>query len=567
MRLEIPESLQALFHSIDGRGYKAYKILQGQTFQFPPFQVVFEHVQGDSFAFPSRISVSVNLTAAGFSQAFYETAWKRLAFEDHLLRVLHRRIGETRVKIRGSGKSGEVRVQVPGQKVIKRNAVLVDGDRLQCILFAGLPAEGRRILGKECLRLFEEILAPLWAQSLLASSLELSGLQRSLDTLEDFIALQKGLDGKGWAAFVANGSLLPRESGVSDRPLEKGGVEFVAPRELSAVVELPHSGRVEGMPVPRGITLIVGGGFHGKSTLLRAMQHAVYPHAAGDGRERIAAVNSAVKIRAEDGRSVRQMDVSGFMNRLPLVESTRNFSTRSASGSTSQAVNILEALEVGSGFLLLDEDTCATNFMIRDARMQALVASDKEPITPFIDRVEEIFTLFGVSSLLVMGGSGDYFASAHCVIAMEEFRPRLVTGRAKQIARDSGHGNRKKETAFAFPPVAARWTDPEKLNFRRGKKDCVIRTRGLSALTMGAAEVDVRYVEQLAEEGQLEACGWILKRLRDSPTAGTDSNIEAVRKIFEEIDERGLEALTPFNNGLLALPRVHEAMAVLNRIR
>ena len=567
MKLEVPESLKEHLQSIDGRGYKAYKILQGQSFQFPPFQVTFEHVQGDPFAFPSRLSVSVDLTLAGFSPSLYETATQRLAFEDHLLRELHRNIVQTKVKIRGSGKSGQVRVQVPSQKVIKRNAVLVDGNRLQSIVFAGLPGDGRKILGKECLRLFEEVLAPLWAQSLLASSLELSDLQHSLNTLDDYLALQRELVIRGWVAFVANGSLLPRSSGVSDAPLKKGGVEFCAPQELTVEVELPYCGRVQGMPVSRGITLIVGGGYHGKSTLLRALQHAVYPHIAGDGRERIATLNSAVKIRAEDGRSVQPVDVSGFMNHLPSVKSTKRFSTQSASGSTSQAVNILEALEAGSEFLLLDEDTCATNFMIRDAGMQALIASDKEPITPFIERVEEIFTSFGVSSLLVMGGCSDYFAPSHCVIAMEEFRPHLVTERAKQIARDSVSVDRKKEAAFDFPPVTNRRSDPETLKFRRGKKECVIQTQGLLSLTMGVTEVDTRYVEQLAEEGQLATCGWILKRLRDLLAEKELSNKEAVGKIFEEINAHGLDSLTPYDNGLLALPRIQEVLAVLNRLR
>jgi len=567
MNIEVCQPLKEIFRSIDGRSYKSYKILQGKTFQFPPFQIVFEHIQGDPFAFPSRISVSVDLTTAGFSPSFYENGLKRLAFEDHLLRVLHGNIGKARVKIRGSGKSGQVRVQVPGQKILRRNAVLVEGDRLQCILFAGLPADGRRVLGGECLRLFEEILAPLWAQSLLAASLDLAALKRSLDNLEDYMALRKQLDSKGWVAFIADGSVLPRESGVSDRPLETGGIPFQAPTELSAVVELPHAGSVTGMPVPRGITLIVGGGFHGKSTLLRAIQHAVYPHVVGDGRERIATVDSAVKIRAEDGRAVCPVDVSAFMNRLPLVKSTRNFSTQSTSGSTSQAVNILEAIEAGSRFLLLDEDTCATNFMIRDARMQALIAVDKEPITPFIDRVKEIHDAFGVSSLLVMGGSGDYFAPAHFVVSMEEFKPHVMTRRAKEIVKETGLAERKKEALSSFQPVALRRIDPGKLNFRRGKKDCVIQAQGLLTLTLGTTEVDTRYVEQLVEAGQLETCGWILKQLRDLLTETDCSNFEGLRMIYEEMDRKGLDILTPYNTGLLALPRIQDTLAVLNRLR
>lgn len=566
MKIEVPASFQKILAAIDRKGYKAYKTLQGKSFAFGPFTVKFEHVQGDPFAFPSRISVKVSLSDAGFAPSCFDTELRRLAFEDHLLRILHDGIGRIGVKIRGSGKSGVVRIQAPGQKVLKRDAVRVQGNTLTCILFAGLPAEGRTVLGKECLRLFAEGLAPLWVRSLLAASLDLSSLQRSLDTLEDYEALKEELKNHGWAAFVANGSLLPRRSGVSDCPLEKGGIVFSAPEDLSARVRLPHGGWIEGMPVPRGITLIVGGGFHGKSTLLRAIQGAVYPHVAGDGRERIATVPSAVKIRAEDGRPVHGVNVSGFMDRLPLVDSTENFSTQSASGSTSQAVNILEAIESGSEFLLMDEDTCATNFMIRDARMQALIPSSLEPITPLLDRVGEVYETLRVSTLLVMGGSGDYFDAAHHVIAMEEFRPRLVTSHARKIAHDSPV-KRRREIRFPFPPVTHRRTDPNRLQFSRGKKDCVIQTQRLLALTMGTHEVDTRYLEQLVEEGQLEMCGWILRRLKTLLETGTSSNREGLERIFADIKKEGFEAATPSNHGLLALPRIQETLAVLNRLR
>ena len=163
------------------------------------------------------------------------------------------------------------------------------------------------------------------------------------------------------------------------------------------------------------------------------------------GREKIATLSSAVKIRAEDCRSAWEVDISPFMNDLPMVKDTSSFSTLSASGSTSQAVNIIESIECESKLLLMDEDTCATNFMIRDSRMQALVHSDKEPITPFIDRVEEINNNFGISVIIVMGGSGDYFESAHQVISMEWYKPQLVTNKAKEIAASKPTGRQKRK--------------------------------------------------------------------------------------------------------------------------
>ena len=552
--------------SLEGKGYKAYKTLQDRSYEYSPFVVTFEHVQGDPFAFPSRISIGVDLTDAGFDAALHDTPLRRLALEDYLLRKVHENIGRIRDRIRGSGKSGQISVQVPGQKILKRSALLIRENRMTLRMFAGLPAEGRRILGKECRRLFAELLPPLWSQSLLAASLDTEAIQNHVQTLEDYQALQEELGKNDWVAFVANGSLLPRASGVSDRPLQSGGVVFAAPEGLSAAVRLPHRGRVEGMPVPKGITLIVGGGFHGKSTLLRALQDAVYPHCPGDGRETVATVPSAMKVRAEDGRSVRQVNISGFMDRLPLIESTQDFSTQAASGSTSQAVNILEAIESGSRLLLMDEDTCATNFMIRDARMQALIASRMEPITPFLDRVVEIDATLQVSTILVMGGSGDYFDVARNVIAMEEFQPRLVTEAAQRIVVENP-GDRKRETEFPLPAVAERRIGIEKLDFSRGKKECVIQARGRIELVMGRIGVDTRYVEQLVEEGQLEMCGWILRSLKSLLENETLSNVQGLKSIFREIGDGHFDSVLPWNNGLLALPRLQEVMAVLNRIR
>ena len=237
------------------------------------------------------------------------------------------------------------------------------------------------------------------------------------------------------------------------------------------------------------------------------------------------------------------------------------------SGSPSQAANIIEALEVGSRLLLVDEDTAATNFMIRDARMQALIASNQEPITPLVDRIGELHKDLGVSTLLVMGGSGDYFDSADQVIAMESFQPKLVTTKAKQIVQENP-GSRKTETSQPLPKVPMRTRNLSTLDFSRGKKTCVIQTQKLTALILGRTEIDVRYVEHLVEMGQLELCGWILKQLKDRQ--GKDPNVsnnEAIKNILEAIETGELESVTPFNNGLLALPRLQDVMAVLNRLR
>ena len=560
-----PQELLNQITSLNGKGYKSYKNLQGKSFSFDLFQLTFEHVQGDPFAAPSRLSIKIGLETAGFAKTHYENSLRKLALEDHLLREVSQRVQKCKGKVKGSGRSGEVAVQSPGQKIIRRSGMHIKSDSLTLTLFAGLPGDGRRVLAEECVKLFSEILPPVWEESLLAKSLDMNRVQRALDTLEDYSALSELLDQNHWASFVADGSLLPRASGISDLPLKKDGVLFSAPEEMSAEVHLPHSGKVRGMPIPLGITLIVGGGFHGKSTLLKAIQDAVYPHVAEDGREGIATQPTAVKIRAEDGRSAQPINISGFMDNLPLIASTKNFSTVSASGSTSQAVNILEAIEAGSSLLLMDEDTCASNFMIRDARMQTLITS--EPITPLVDRIEELHKDLGVSTLLVMGGSGDYFDSADTVIAMDSFQPKLVTAKAKQIVQENP-GSRKNETSGPLPEVPMRTRNLSTLDFSRGKKLCVIQTQKLISLILGRTEIDVRYIEHLVEPGQLELCGWILKQLKGMrDTDANVSNSDAIKNILRTIENGELESVAPFNNGLLALPRLQDVMATLNRLR
>lgn len=563
--MPIPKDLQDLLISLDGKGYKSYKILQEKHFEYPPFTLCFEHVQGDPFAAPSRLSLSTKLTEIGISPEFHSTPTKKLALEDHLLRVVHKKISTLKERITGSGRSGEIAVQLPSQKVILRSGVKIRNDSLTLIIFAGLPGNGRSVLAKECIRLFSELLPSIWEETLSKNTLDLNQAEISIKTLEDYFALRKALNHNGWVTFVADGSQLPRLSGVSDLPLKSTCIPFLAPEDLKAEVDLPHKGKITGMPVAKGITLIVGGGFHGKSTLLNAIQNAIYPHVSGDGRELIATHPSAVKIRAEDGRSTQPINISGFMDDLPSVSSTEIFSTQSASGSTSQAINIVEALEAESSLLLMDEDTCATNFMIRDARMQALIAKDREPITPLVDRIKELYKDFGASTLLVMGGSGDYFDSADQIIAMDSFLPKEVTLKAKHIAKENPT-DRKLETRFSFPKVKPRYRDLSSLSFQRGKKECMIQTRDLITLILGQTEIDVRYVEHLVEEGQLEVCGWILNKVKKRQEQ-EGSNIQIIREILQEIESKGLDSITPYNNGKLALPRYQDVLAVMNRLR
>ncbi|MBM6838315.1 ABC-ATPase domain-containing protein, partial [Clostridium saudiense] len=250
------------------------------------------------------------------------------------------------------------------------------------------------------------------------------------------------LNSKGLVAFVANNSILPRESGVSSKPL-RDGKRFISPKELEIEFNTPNRGIIKGMGIPKGITLIVGGGYHGKSTLLRALELGVYNHIEGDGREFVITEDTAVKVRAEDGRAITNTDISLFINNLPNGKDTKSFNTENASGSTSQAANIVEGIESGANTLLIDEDTSATNFMIRDSIMQKLVAKEKEPITPYIDVAKSLYNRLAISTILVAGSCGDFFDIADLVIQMDNYEPFEVTDKAKALSRGIVDHNRE----------------------------------------------------------------------------------------------------------------------------
>ncbi|MBU1986734.1 MAG: ABC-ATPase domain-containing protein, partial [Proteobacteria bacterium] len=343
-------------------------------------------------------------------------------------------------------------------------------------------------------------------------------------------------------------------------------IPFVAPESLACTLVLPNRGKVRGMGIPRGVTLIVGGGFHGKSTLLHALERGVYNHIPGDGRELVATDPSAVKVRAEDNRVVSNIDISPFIDRLPFARNTTGFSTENASGSTSQAANIIEALEDDAALLLIDEDTSATNFMIRDERMQRLVVREKEPITPFLFRVREMYHVLGVSTILVMGGSGDYFAVSDTVIMMDSYRPEDVTLKAQALV----DREQVQEKPGDLPPIvrkSARRPDAGRLNPVRGKKDVYIETRGIDTLLYGRHEIDLSKVEQLIDIGQTRAIGLIIHYYARNYADRAENLTEGLRLALKDVEEKGLDILSPWKTGTLALPRLHEVAAAINRIR
>jgi predicted ABC-class ATPase len=554
MRTFAVKDLESTLHRIDGRGYKAYKEIQGKCFSFDGFDLVVEHVQGDPYAAPSRLRALIPLEKSGIPESALATDARRRATRDYLARAFRAAAKPHR----------DLAIDAGRQTVLDRSACLIDDDTIDLRFTVELPGAGRRILGRKAADLLIDELPVVVDQTTGPDHLDLEKLERHAAVVEDQEALRKALDAAGLVAFVGNQSALPRKSGIDDRPLADA-VVFESPPSLEVTLVAPNAGEVGGMGLPRGITLIVGGGYHGKSTLLRALETGVYDHVPGDGREQVVAVSGAVKIRAEDGRAVHAVDISPFISHLPGGHGTESFSTELASGSTSQATALVEALETGASCLLLDEDTSATNFMIRDRRMQELVAKTSEPITPFVDRVRELRDQLGVSTLLVMGGSGDYFDHADLVIQMDAYRARDVTGEAREIASSHVTG-RREERESDLTTAAPRHVVVRSINPERGRGRWKIQARGIDTLVIGRSDIDLRAVEQIEDPSQLRAIGWLLGRL----SAHDEDECEpllAIRQMLDRLGQGDWQWLSGRPDGDLAAPRAHEVMAALNRLR
>ncbi|MGK7871907.1 MAG: ABC-ATPase domain-containing protein [Xenococcaceae cyanobacterium] len=560
-------NLRSTLLQLDGRGYKAYKDIKG-SYKFPDFTLIIDHIQGDPFASPSKLRVVIPQSVAGFPRNLYQSSSREIALRDYLTRQFDK-VAQEISSYRGTGKSGLIAIARVGQEVLERTSAFIDDQCVEVRFLVGLPARGRRILGYQAQEMLCEDIPGIVNTALKyssVSSVNKKKIQQQVETVEDADWLRQHLPEKGLVAFIANGAILPRRSGVDRRPLQNEAVPFQSPESLQVEFTCPNQGLIRGMGIPAGITLIVGGGYHGKSTLLRAIELGVYNQIPGDGREFVVTNPAALKIRAEDGRSIAGVNISPFINQLPQDRSTTNFSTPNASGSTSQAANIIEALEAGAELLLVDEDTAATNFMIRDRRMQQLISKEKEPITPFIDKVRQLYLDYGVSTVLVMGGSGDYFDVADTVIAMDNFEPQDVTEKAKAIAQE--HINeRTPEGGKQFGQITPRVPLAESIDPSRGRRAVKLKVRDVDEVSFGTEDIDLAAVEQIVDVGQLRAIASAIVYAKEKYLDRKATIPEILDRVIADIESEGLDVLTEFPQGDLALFRRFELAAALNRLR
>lgn len=550
--------LDQLRHA-DGRPYGFYKKVAG-AWDYGDFTLAIDHVQADPFAPPTALRAYATPQAMGLPEEALASPDARLAAADFLARAF-----DEAIRARGAR---DVSIARAGALILQRSYASVLPDRVEVRFQAKLPARGRTILGKSAARLFDVDVPNVvmdcfdFVSHDPDTTRKRSRLLAHIASYEDHRALQEQLEANGWVTFVADDSLLARRSGVSEAPLTGDGVvAFRSPDSLRASVSLPHAGDVSGMAIPRGLTLIVGGGYHGKSTLLEAIARGVYAHVPGDGRELVATDPSATKVRAADGRAVTGVDISAFISHLPGGIDTTNFSTENASGSTSQAASIIESLQLGARSLLIDEDTSATNLLIRDTRMRDLVAADKEPITPLVDRVSSL-TGAGTSLIMVVGGSGAFLDAADRVLMMDNYRCLDVTERAKQVAADLPRPR---------TDAPASWDSAPRVPLAKARVDRPrTKATGTHALTVDRQVVDISDVEAVLDPGQAEAIAWCVRGVLEE-MAGKQDLVDLMAKLGRRLASEGLDAVCKFGArpypAFLARPRLIDVGAAINRYR
>ena len=561
------EILKHKLASLDKQDYGAYQSLLGE-YEFPLFKLIIQQIPKDPYAPPHTgiYRIQVRRDDARVVNRDLPSHTRQVAFRDFLARHFFHCSERVAGKVRGTGYSGIITVNEPGQAILDRNSVVVNDDLIEVRCFVGLPSHGRDIdAGLAQKMLFEE-LPEIVDASLLEENVDPQALDRHIATAEDEEHLRNQLEPMGLVAFIADGAVLPRASGTSDQPLPADqAIAFTAPDSLAVEIDLPHAGRIRGMGIGQGITLITGGGYHGKSTLLDALELGIYNHVPGDGREQCVSNLRATKVRAYSGRYVVNTDISPFIRNLPYGKDTTAFSTDNASGSTSQAANIIEAIEAGTEVLLMDEDTCATNFMIRDAKMQQLVSKDKEPITTFIDRARQLYKQQGISTILVLGGVGDYFDISDRVIQMIDYRPTDVTDQAHKIAEQAPGGRAVEDEAYPLE-IHERIPLAESISPLNEHRKFRLYAKEVHRLHFGRQEIDLTDLEQLMELSQTKALGYAIDYAKQYMD-GKATLRQVVEHVQHDIETNGLDILSDRISGHFASFRAMELAFAINRLR
>ena len=557
------KALYQKIRSLDGKPYGTYKNLATREWDFGDFVLEFIHVQGDPYAPASRVLLRAKLATLGYAPEWGSDFEHRLALSDFLYRRLGRMVQE-----RYPGKDAAVVFDTAGPEMLVRNSLWIDNGEIRACLQVRLPGEGRKIQAELAAEILTMVMPDLVAAGLYYTQGDEPAMQRHYRVLAERREILAQLDGRGLCAFVPDGAVLPRASGLSEMPLE-GAVPFAAPAELA--VTLNACGReIRGMGIPKGITVITGGAFHGKSTLLQALVRAVYPHVPGDGREGIVVDDTALRVGVEDGRSVRGTDLSMFVRDLPGGISTKDFSTLSASGSTSEAANLLEAMEAGARTFLIDEDSSAVNFLIRDVRVRKLLGDEREPLIPLTDRIRSLASA-GMNFILVAGACGDYLDLADNIIVMTNYKAECAKSTVSSWKAEGLIGSTVNARPFAaYMQPLQKHVRPASAVERQVK----VKLAGDSLLQIGFLVADTSRLVTLVDKQQRLGAGFMLLNMLQNAASNTaegsapagDSVAGVAQKLCDVVCNVGFRNLPQGMSREMSLPRAVDIACVAFRL-
>lgn len=479
--------------------------------------------QGTGFRNSERLLLFVAIPDRYFEKIRFEES---VPLENYLLYRLSPAIRELEAEYQNNKKNTREKasftIQSPDGCMEKKSGCRYDQARqcfVLCVHFTVPLVNAMSVNGKAAIRAMKDLLDCIETE---LRRMDTEKIQLWMTTYKKQREIRKFMEESGLCAFIADGSILPRE-GDTGSPLESA-IPFMSPIELRTEIPLASGEKIIGMGIRKGITVITGGGYSGKSTLLDAIEQGIYHHIPGDGREYVLTDREALKVDAEDGRMVESVNLTPFFRKLGGEETMERFCTGHASGSVSQAANIVEAVCGGAKLLMIDEDKSATNFLIRDRNMRRIVPN--EPIIPFTDRVEELYEECGVSSILVIGGSSAYLAYADTVILMDQYVPQIITSRVQELAIEKVREAGKAEWMESRRLKASKTSQPFLL-FRS------VVTENEKKIVLDDFSADITHLTALITADQLNTLSWIMESILTDQEA---SSVELMDKLREKLE-------------------------------
>ncbi|MCE5249834.1 ABC-ATPase domain-containing protein [bacterium] len=556
--------LRKLIQTINERETDAYAELTGE-YDFSDFVLTVDYVAHDVSRVSARMRVRVLFEAAKFPHDVFTPKSREIGARDFLVRSFDMRSG--RYTVRASGvKGGRIFIDRPGQEMLESTAVVLGKTYIEVRFTAELPVRKGKVDSSSAAELLMESIPRVVLESLIFKNVDGDRLAEWIEAYEDADAVRAQLSSHNLVAFIADGSILPRKGADDPRPAEEKAHEFTAPDELAVTLDLPNRGHVRGLGIPAGITLLTGGRFHGKSTVLRALELGVYNHIPGDGRTYVITVSDAAGIHAETGRRIERVNLTPFFGSGGSGIDTANFSSENATATESIAANIMETLEIGSSLLLFDEDSLPADMIVRDARMQALIPKDDEPSATLIDILPVLRDEMNVSAIIALSGAGDYFDIADTVIAMKRYSPVAVTAKARKIAADKPSGRKKERPGDIGKCLTGRLPLEHSFEPDKTARSDAPKPSEKMCVQYGSDFIDISRVRQVVNPSQARAISRSLALVHR--LIGSSGSLgDVVKKVINRIETVGLDTLSSRMMGDLAMFRAHELAAALNRMR